>query len=113
MCKARAHMDAESLLERLRECISGEFLGVECRDPPLSANRVASFGDMVSGTMSDLPAGEDRSPDLALLSAGLDDLKPDLACNMAPSPTQGQACPTHMLTRLPGSVSLQPHLSKQ
>ena len=105
MCRAWAHMDAESLFERLRECISGEFLGVECRDAPLSAKRVASLGDMVSGTMSDLPAGEEMNPDLALLSAGLDPLKPDLACNMAPSPSQGQACLRYMLTRLPGSVS--------
>ncbi len=85
VCKACAHMEAESLFERLRECISGERLGVECRDAPLSAKRVASLGDMVSGTMSEFPAGEGGNPDLALLRAGLDALKPDLACNMAHS----------------------------
>ena len=85
-------MEAESLFERLRKCVSGECLGVECRDAPFSAKRVASLGDMVSGTMSDLPAGEGRKPDLALLNVGLDALKPDLACNMAPSQSQSHAC---------------------
>ena len=99
-------MEAESLFERLRECVSGECLGLECRDAPFSAKRVASLGDMVSGTMSDLPAGEGRKPDLALLSAGLDALKPDLACNMAPSQSQSHSCVMHAPTRLPNPSAL-------
>ena len=78
---AQTYMDVESLFLRLLDGTPGELLGVECRGAPLVAKRVASLGDMVKGTMSDLPAGEEgRSPDLALVSDGLDALKPDFAC---------------------------------
>ena len=46
-----AHMEVASLLERHSECISEDPLG----PPPLSAKRVASLGDMVSGTTSVFP----------------------------------------------------------
>ena len=81
MRKAWTHMDADSRFLRLLDGTPGELLGVECRGAPLRAKRVASLGDMVSGTMSDLPAGEASNPDLALLRAGLAALKPGLACN--------------------------------
>ena len=77
-----AYMDAESLFERLRDCSSGEPLGVDCRGLPLTAKRVASLGDKVSGTMSDL-AGEGRYPALAARRAGTDALKPVFACSIA------------------------------
>ena len=79
-CMAQTHMDVESLFLRLLDGTPGELLGVQCRGAPLVAKRVASLGDMVKGTISDLPAGEGRSPDLALVSDGLDALKPDFTC---------------------------------
>ena len=46
-----AHMEVASLLERQPDCSSGDALGA----PPFSTKRVASLGDMVSGTTSRFP----------------------------------------------------------
>ena len=74
-------MEAESLFERLRDCSSGEPVGVDRWASPLTANRVASLGDMVSGTISVFPAGEGVTPDLALPKDGMDDLQLALPCS--------------------------------
>lgn len=80
-----AHMEAESLFERLRDCSSGEPVGVDRWGLVLTANRVASLGDMVSGTMSVFPAGEGVTPDLALPRNGMDDLQLGLPCSKVSS----------------------------
>ena len=74
-------MEAESLFERLRDCSSGEPVGIDRWASPLTANRVASLGDMVSGTISVFPAGEGVTPGLALPKDGMDDLQLALPCS--------------------------------
>ena len=74
-------MEADSLFEHLRDCSSGEPVGVDRWASPLTANRVASLGDMVSGTMAVFSAGEGVTPDLALPRNGMDVLQLRLPCS--------------------------------
>ena len=68
-------MEVASLLERQPDCSSGDPLGA----PSFSAKRVASLGDMVSGTTSVFPG---ELPGEVLRWEGADARRPVLACVM-------------------------------
>ena len=67
-------MEVASLLERQSDCSAGDPLGA----PPFSAKRVASLGDMVSGTTSVFTGGLPGK----VLCWGADARRPVLACVM-------------------------------
>ena len=69
------HMEVASLLDCQLDCSSGDPLG----GPPFSAKRVASLGDMVSGTTSVFPG---ELPGEALRWEGADARRPVLPCVM-------------------------------